>query len=72
MGQVRRSANRSACQAGAPLTLLKAEAAAERARGKLGRETDLVVAEVFGPAGVLYRYDNRAPLGMKWARQSRG
>jgi hypothetical protein len=49
-------------RAGTAATLLRAEAAAE---------TVLVVAEVVGPAGVLYRYDRRAPSGMKWAR-SRG
>jgi hypothetical protein len=58
--------------AGTAATLSRAEAAAERARGKLGNEADLIVAEVFGPGGVLYRYDRRAPVGMKWARQSRG
>jgi hypothetical protein len=57
--------------AGTAATLSRAEAAAERARAKLGRDTVLVVAEVFGPAGVLYRFDRRAPDGMKWAR-SRG
>jgi hypothetical protein len=51
--------------------LSRAEAAAERARAKLGSETELIVAEVFGPAGVLYRYDRGAPVGMKWARAVR-
>jgi hypothetical protein len=58
--------------AGTAATLVRAEAAAERARAKLGSEPDLVVAEVVGPADVLYRYDRRAPPGRKWARQSRG
>jgi hypothetical protein len=58
--------------AGTAATLIRAEAAAERARAKLGSEADLIVAEVFGPAGAVYRLDNRAPVGMKWARQSRG
>jgi hypothetical protein len=61
------------CQlSGIAATLNQAEAAAEGARGKLGSETDIIVAEVFGSAGVLYRYDRMAPVGMKWARQSRG
>jgi hypothetical protein len=57
--------------AGTAATLIRAEAAAERARAKLGSDTVLIVAEVVGPAGVLYRYDQRAPIGMKWARPSR-
>jgi hypothetical protein len=57
---------------GTAATLGRAEAAAERARAKLGSEADPVVLEVVGPAGVLYRYDRRAPAGMKWARQSQG
>ena len=56
--------------AGATATLSRAEAAVERARVKL--DTVLVVAEVVGSAGAVYRYDKRAPPGMKWARQSRG
>jgi hypothetical protein len=56
---------------GTAATLIRAEAAAEQARAKLGSEADLLVAEVFGPAGVLYRYDRRAPSGMRWPR-SRG
>jgi hypothetical protein len=54
------------------LTLIKAEAAAERARLKLGTETGLVVAEIVAPGDVLDRYNHRAPRGMKLARQSRG
>ena len=52
---------------GQALTLLKAAAAAERARVKLGTEAKLIVAEVFGPAGVVCRYDRRAPKRMsRW------
>jgi hypothetical protein len=51
--------------------LSRAEAAVERARAKLDSDTVLVIAEVVGPAGAVYRYDKRAPPGMKWARQSR-
>jgi hypothetical protein len=58
--------------AGTAATLIRAEAAADRARATLGSDTVLVVAEVFGPAGAVYRFDHRAPVGMKWARQSRG
>jgi hypothetical protein len=49
---------------GTAATLIRAETAAERATGTLGREPDLIVAEVFGPAGVVFRYDIRAPIGM--------
>jgi hypothetical protein len=40
---------------GTAATLRRAETAAEAARGKIGHETDLIVAEVLRPAGVVFR-----------------
>jgi hypothetical protein len=57
---------------GTAATLSRAKAAAERARGKLGSETDLIVAEVFGPAGAVYRYDALPKLKLTKAPIARG